>query len=98
MNDSPKNSGIVFLIVISQFACTSLWFAGNAVVSDIQNSLNIDSNLIGYITSSVQFGFISGTLVSAILTISDRFSPSKVFFASAIAGAISNLCIYYLAS
>lgn len=35
----------------------------------------------------MQFGFISGTLIFALLSIADRFSPSKVFFYCALAGA-----------
>lgn len=38
----------------------------------------------------MQFGFILGTLLFALLTITDRFSPSKVFFTSAILGAVFN--------
>jgi hypothetical protein len=45
---------------------------------------------LSHLTSAVQFGFITGTLSFALLTLSDRFSPSKVFFTCAIAGALSN--------
>lgn len=36
-----------------------------------------------------------GTLTFALLTISDRYSPSKVFFICAIAGALINLTLIY---
>jgi MFS family permease len=39
----------------------------------------------------VQLGFISGTLAFALLTVADRFSPSWVFFVSALLAALSNL-------
>ncbi len=51
----------------------------------------LEASALGHLTSAVQFGFIVGTLVFALLTIVDRFSPSKVFFISAILGAILNL-------
>jgi hypothetical protein len=35
--------------------------------------------------------FITGTLVFAVLTIADRFSPSLVFFVSSILAALFNL-------
>jgi MFS family permease len=44
-------------------------------------------------TNAVQLGFIVGTLIMGMLTISDRFSPSKVFFISSIVGALFNLGI-----
>lgn len=84
----PKR--ILPIIVISQFCCTSLWFAGNGVMGDLVINFNLDASALGHLTSAVQFGFISGTLVFALLTIADRFSPSKVFFTSALLGAICN--------
>jgi MFS family permease len=50
---------------------------------------------LGYITSSVQLGFISGTLFFAFFLISDRFSPRLVFFISSILGAAANLGIFF---
>lgn len=82
---------ILPVIVISQFCCTSLWFAGNGVMSDLVANFNLNDNALGHLTSAVQFGFIAGTLTFAILTIADRFSPSKVFFISALLGALFNV-------
>lgn len=79
------------IIVFAQFCCTSLWFAGNAVMSDLVQAFNLESNALGHLTSAVQFGFIFGTLVFAIFTIADRFATSKVFFVSAVLGALFNL-------
>ena len=83
------------VIVISQFCCTSLWFAGNGVMSDLVRIFNLNESVIGHLTSAVQFGFITGTLLFAILTIADRFSPSKVFFTCALLGAFFNLGIIW---
>ncbi|WP_020567927.1 MFS transporter [Neolewinella persica] len=82
---------ILPLIVLAQFCCTSLWFAGNAVLVELVETFGLPDTALGSLTSAIQFGFICGTLVFAILAIADRFSPSWVFFASAIAGATFNL-------
>ncbi|WP_424493864.1 MFS transporter [Salinimicrobium sp. GXAS 041] len=79
------------IIVIAQFFCTSLWFAGNAVMEDLRQQLNLDASALGHLTSAVQVGFIAGTLLFALLSVADRFSPSKVFFFCALAGALLNL-------
>ena len=89
----PKH--ILPIIVIAQFLCTSLWFAGNGVMVSLIAHFNFGETGLGDITSAVQFGFIIGTLIFAILTITDRFSPSKVFLCSAILGAICNLGIVW---
>jgi len=87
---------ILPVIIFSQFAGTSLWFAGNAVMGDLQLEWGLLSPAsLGYITSSVQLGFISGTLFFAFFLISDRFSPRLVFFISSILGAAANLGIFF---
>jgi MFS family permease len=90
-----RPSYILPLIVVSQFAGTSLWFVGNAILPDIRQQLHLDSSALGNITSVVQFGFIAGTLIFAILSIADRFNPSKVFFVSSLLAATANLCILW---
>lgn len=82
---------ILPVIVLAQFCCTSLWFAGNAVMTDLLENFKLAPTALGHLTSAVQFGFITGTLVFAFLSIADRFSPSKVFFYSALFGAVVNL-------
>jgi MFS family permease len=91
MNDTPASKRILPVIIISQFFCTSLWFAGNAVMGDIAKHFTADTGFLANLTSAVQFGFITGTLIFALFTISDRFSPSVVFFACAIIAALFNL-------
>lgn len=82
---------ILPIIIISQFCCTSLWFASNGVMASLMQDFDLSVNALGNLTSAVQFGFISGTMAFAFFTIADRFSPSKVFFASALLGASANL-------
>ena len=84
---------ILPVIIFSQFTGTSLWFAGNAVVADLQHDWGLSEQSLGYITSAVQLGFISGTLVFAFLAIADRYSPRWVFFWCSIAGAIANISV-----
>jgi MFS family permease len=88
---------ILPVIIFAQFAGTSLWFAGNAVLPDLQKAFNLAPESLGAITSSVQFGFIIGTLLFAFFLIADRFSPSKVFFICALLGALFNVSIYFFA-
>jgi MFS family permease len=60
-------------------------------MDNLVNDFSLSSDVLAHLTSAVQFGFITGTLVFAVLTLADRFSPSKVFFYSALAGALFNL-------
>jgi MFS family permease len=59
-------------------------------MDDLVNNFQLKASALGHVTSAVQFGFISGTLLFALLTIADRFSPSKVFLISALLAALFN--------
>ncbi len=70
-----------------------MWFAGNAVIDDLATQFIVEFNLLGYLLSFVQFGFIVGTLTFALLTLADRFSPSRIFMICAILGCLCNLLL-----
>jgi len=88
---------ILPVIVFSQFAGTSLWFAGNAIIADLQTAMNVNIDNTGIVTSAIQLGFITGTLLFALLSLSDRYSPRKLFLLCSVFGAISNLLVYFIA-
>ncbi len=88
-------SRILVIIVSAQFACVSLWFAGNGVMADLIRTFHLSESILGHLTSAVQFGFIAGTLFFAVYAIADRFSPSSVFFISAVLASVSNLGTIY---
>lgn len=80
---------IVLFIVLAQFFGTSLWFVGNIVIPQLPGAQN-NPDVVSQALSAVQIGFILGTLIYAFLAIADRFSPSKVFFFSAVFAALAN--------
>jgi predicted MFS family arabinose efflux permease len=59
--------------------------------------MNVGIDDTGIVTSAIQLGFISGTFLFALLSLSDRFSPRKLFLICSVLGAISNLLIYFVA-
>ena len=89
MLTAPKR--ILPILVLAQFAGTSLWFAVNAVMPDLQQQMGWPASAVGRLTSALQLGFIVGTLVFALLTIADRFSARRVFLFCALAGALCTL-------
>jgi predicted MFS family arabinose efflux permease len=81
---------ILPVIVLSQFAGTSLWFAVNAVMPDLQRAWGLPASAVGTLTSAVQLGFVAGTLVFSLLMLADRFAPARVFLACSLLGALCN--------
>ena len=79
------------VLLLSQFAGTSLWFAVNAVMPDLQRDLGWPASAVGSLTSATQAGFIVGTLLFALWAVADRHSPRHVFLACSLAGAACTL-------
>jgi MFS family permease len=86
------------VIVLSQFAGTSLWFVGNAVLPELKQELNLSQYALSHVTSAVMLGFIAGTLVFAFFSLADRYSPVKLFFLCSLFGAITNSAVAWLAT
>lgn len=60
-------------------------------MGELVSTFGLQPDSLSHLTSAIQLGFISGTLLFALLTIADRFSPSKVFLFSALCSAFFNL-------
>jgi len=82
---APPKAYYLPLIVAAQFGGTAPWFAGNAVTDAMQLGAHT-----AFLTSIIQLGFITGTLLFALLTLADRFPAPCVFFISCIGAAACN--------
>ncbi|HAK79173.1 MAG TPA: MFS transporter, partial [Runella sp.] len=81
------------LVVIAQFAGTSLWFAVNAILPALQAFHPTTAAFMPTMTTAVQLGFVMGTLAYSYFSIADRFSPVRVFMGSALLAAGCNLAV-----
>jgi MFS family permease len=84
------------IIVISQFFCTSLWFAGNAILPDLAKYFHLENANVAHFISAVQFGFITGTFTFALSGIVDRFVATRIFFICSVLAAFCNISIVIL--
>lgn len=85
------------VLVLAQFLGTSPWFAVNAVMPALQADFGWPAAAVGTLTSAVQFGFIGGALVFALLAVADRFPARRVFLLCALASAGSTLAAVAMA-
>ncbi|HEU5166311.1 MAG TPA: MFS transporter [Chitinophagaceae bacterium] len=95
MTEIKTSKKVLPVIVLSQFAGTSLWFVGNAVLPELKESLQLSQYAVSLVTSAVMLGFIAGTLVFAFFSLADRFSPVKLFFISSLLGALTNSAVVW---
>jgi MFS family permease len=77
------------LLMLSQVAAMSTWFATNASIVAIKSHWQLSEFHESLLTSSVQAGFVAGTLLSALLTLPDRMDLRRLFQCSALMAGVS---------
>lgn len=80
----------VILLGLAQVFALSVWFSASAVVPDLKANYGLSGWHASLFTSAVSIGFVFGTLISATLTLADRYPPSKLFAVCAFLGAAAN--------
>lgn len=84
---------ILPLVVLAQFAGTSLWFATNAILKSLESNHPTSGSFLSTMTTAVQLGFVVGTLVYSYYSFADRYSPVRVFMVSALLAAVCSLSV-----
>lgn len=74
----------------------AIWFAGTAAVPALLRDGAITRAEAGWLTAAVQLGFVLGTLVSALLSLADRWSGRALFFGSAMVAGLGTIAQAYL--
>ena len=87
-----KRRNVLLLSLASLFAFT-LWFSVSAVVPQLTVAWNLSDAQRSWMTMSVQIGFVTGALLSALLNLPDRMPGPRLFALSALAGAAVNAAI-----
>ena len=81
-------AGNLALLALAMVLAPAVWFAGTAAVPALLAADAVTRGQAGWLTASVQAGFVFGTLVSAVFALSDRLPARGLFLGSAlVAGA-----------
>ena len=62
---------MLVLLGLAEALGMSLWFAGNAVAPELQERWQLTAGQVGWLTTSVQLGFVAGTAAIAVLNLAD---------------------------
>ncbi len=90
MTPASNAQRAITIIVLAEFLGGSLWFSANGASDDLVRAWGVTPAAIGTLTSAVQLGFITGTIVFAVSALADRFEASRIFAVSALLGAAAN--------
>lgn len=85
----------IAVLLASEVAAMSTWFATTASLPAIRAQAELSPFHEALLTSSVQGGFVAGTLVSALLSLPDRFDLRRLFAAGAAVAGFANVAILF---
>jgi len=71
----------------------SLWFSASAVTPQLRSIWGLTTAEAAWLTTIVQFGFVCGTAVAAVLNLPDLIPAGRFFSACAPLGALANAAI-----
>lgn len=69
------------------------WFAGGALAGELRNAWGLSAAQAASLTSSVQLGFVAGTLAAALLNLPDLVPGRWLVAASALLAALANVAL-----
>ena len=86
----PARWRILSLLATAELLGMSLWFAGTAVAPHLSARWGLTAGQAGWLTSTVQLGFVVGTLLAAALNLADLVPSRRLFAAAALGGSVTN--------
>ncbi|MFH1574788.1 MAG: MFS transporter [Acidobacteriota bacterium] len=88
----------LILLAAAELLAMSPWFSASAAVPALRAEWHLSDSGAAWLTLAVQFGFVAGTLASALANLPDIIRVRTVLAASAIGAAISNASIGWFAN
>jgi MFS family permease len=83
----------VALLALAELLAMSVWFSASAVVPQLTAEWGLSGAQQSWLTMSVQVGFVTGALLSAILNLADRLPAQRLFAVCALLAAGANAAI-----
>jgi MFS family permease len=90
---SPRR--VLTVLAASQLAAMAPWFSASAVAPALSHVWRLDATGAAWLTISVQLGFVAGALVSALLTLSDRWSARRLVAGCAWLAGLATLGVAF---
>ena len=81
---------ILVVVSLAEMLAISVWLVSSAIAKELAQDWNLHSWQTGALTTSVQLGFVAGTLLAALLNLADIWSNRFYFLGCAILAGFAN--------
>ncbi|MEX2156551.1 MAG: MFS transporter [Gemmatimonadales bacterium] len=90
---SPRQ--VLAILASAELLAMAPWFSASAVAPTLARVWQLSPAGSAWLTISVQLGFVAGALVSAILTLADRWSARRLVSGAAALAALATLGVAF---
>lgn len=94
-DSDPRRWRQLALLAFAELFGMSLWLAAAAVGPQLAARWQLSASETGWLVTIVQFGFVLGTAVSAVLNLADVIPSKRLFAVSALIGAAANAALVH---
>jgi len=84
---------VLAILATAELLAMAPWFSASAVAPTLTRVWHLSPAGTAWLTISVQLGFVAGALVSAVLTLADRWSARRLVVGSAALAAVATVCV-----
>ena len=89
--DTRVRRRVLGLVALATLGGLSVWFSTNAVAGALAEELGFGDGEVAWLTIAVQFGFVGGTLTSALGNLTERVHERRLFAVAGVLAAAANL-------
>src|SRR5215472_13504140 len=86
------------LICTGVVLCMTTWFSVTAITPELIQVWRLSSGQVAWLTNAVQLGFVTGALLSSLVSLPDLVSLRKLMGVSAAIAALANLYLLWVPS
>lgn len=84
------------ILLLCEVGAMTVWFSSASVVATVKQSQDVTAQAAALLTSALQAGFVLGTILSAVLSLADRFDPRRLFMSCALVAAAATAWLVFL--
>ena len=89
----PGQWRMLVIVSVAELLGMSLWLAAGAVAPELAERWSLGPSATGWLSTSVQLGFVAGTAMAALLNLADTLPSRRYFAAAAVVGAAANAAL-----
>ena len=89
----PGQWRMLAIVSIAELLGMSLWLAAGAVAPELAERWSLGPSATGWLSTSVQLGFVAGTAMAALLNLADTLPSRRYFAGAALLGAAANAAL-----